>query len=66
MTANKKTIDSDYLRGQREAAVYGRVSPRTISDWQARGMLPFIKPSRKIVLFRKRDLDQLLDRFEVA
>jgi excisionase family DNA binding protein len=66
VTAKQTSIESDYIRGQQEAARYCRVSPRTISLWQTRGLIPFLKPSRKIVLFRKRDLDAALDRFEVA
>jgi DNA-binding transcriptional MerR regulator len=62
----QQVINSDYVRGQAEAGKYCRVSPRTISQWQSQGLVPFIKPSRKIVLFRKRDLDAALDRFEVA
>jgi excisionase family DNA binding protein len=65
MTAKQTAIESDYCRGQSEAARYCRVSPRTISAWQTRGLIAFLKPSRKIVLFRKRDLDAALDRFTV-
>ena len=57
--------DSDYLRGQAQAAAYARVSRRCISEWQARRIIPFIKVGRKCVLFRKGDLDAALRRFEV-
>jgi excisionase family DNA binding protein len=57
---------TDYLRGQKEAAAYARVSTRTISDWQARRIIPFLKPARKLVLFRKSDIDHALAKFEVA
>jgi len=57
---------TDYLRGQKEAAAYARVSTRTISDWQARRVIPFLKPARKLVLFRKSDIDAALSKFEVA
>ena len=57
---------TDYLRGQREAAQYARVSTRTISDWQSRKVIPFIKPARKLVLFRKTDIDAALSKFTVA
>lgn len=69
MTKDKKNQippASDYLRGQREAAQYARVSTRTISDWQARRIVPFIKPGRKLVLFRKADIDAALAKFMVA
>lgn len=68
MKAQKNQIPpaSDYLRGQREAAQYARVSTRTISDWQARRIIPFMKPARKLVLFRKSDIDAALAKFMVA
>ena len=58
--------DSDYLRGHASAARYAKVSPRTISEWQRRGIIPFAKIGRKCVLFRKGAIDAALARFEVA
>lgn len=58
--------DSDYLRGQGQASRYAKVSRRTISEWQARRIIPFLKVSRKCVLFRKRDIDAALSKFTVA
>ena len=58
--------DSDYLRGQAEAARYARVSPRTISEWQRRGIIPFAKIGAKCVLFRRSEIDKALERFTVA
>lgn len=58
-------IESDYLRGQAQAARYARVSPRCISEWQARRILPFHKIGRKIVLFRKSDIDAVLAQHRV-
>ena len=63
---NQISPATDYLRGQKEAAAYARVSTRTISDWQARHVIPFLKPARKLVLFRKSDIDAALNKFEVA
>ena len=64
---NQATVEqpSDYLRGHAEAARYARVSPRTISDWQKRRIVPFLKPARKVVLFRRADIDRALSRFEI-
>ncbi len=56
---------SDYLRGHSEVAAYAKISPRCASDWQARGIIPYIKIGRKCVLFRKRDIDAALSKFEV-
>lgn len=58
--------DSDYLRGQEEAARYARVSRRCISEWQSRRVIPFLKLGRKCVLFRKTDLDAALNKFQIA
>jgi len=67
-TNNKTQISneetSDYLRPA-GAMKYARISRRTLSDWQARRIVPFLKVSRKCVLFRKSDIDKALSRFEV-
>ena len=59
-------LESDYLRGQKQAAAYCRVSTRCISEWQAKRIIPFIKVGHKLVLFRKSDIDHALAKFEVA
>jgi hypothetical protein len=56
---------SDYLRPD-GVCRYARISRRTLSDWQARRIVPFLKVSRKCVLFRKSDIDKALSRFEVS
>ena len=56
--------NSDYLRPD-GVCRYARISRRTLSDWQARRIVPFLKVSRKCVLFRKSDIDKALSRFEV-
>lgn len=62
-----KTIGTGpgYLR-RNEAAQYLGVAPRTLSDWQRRRMVPFIRAGRKCVLFRVTDLDAAMGRFRVA
>ena len=64
-TESTATPESPYLRGQARAAKYAGVSTRCISEWQARKIIPFLKPSRKVVLFRKADIDAALGRYEV-
>ena len=64
-TESPSATESPYLRGQREAAKYAQVSKRTISEWQARGIIPYLKPARKVCLFRKADIDRALTRYEV-
>lgn len=66
-TAKRATAtDSDYLRGQAEAARYARVSPRTICDWQRRRVIPFVKIGAKCVLFRRSQIDKALAKYEIA
>lgn len=65
-TNQRAAADGDILRGQAEAARYARVSPRTISEWQRRGIIPFAKIGKKCVLFRKSQINATLERFTVA
>ena len=58
-------VESDYLRGQAQAARYARVSPRCVSEWQARRILPYHKIGRKIVIFLKSDIDAVLAQHRV-
>ncbi|MFH0880248.1 MAG: helix-turn-helix domain-containing protein [Lentisphaerota bacterium] len=44
------------------AAKHLGISGRTLSDWQNRRLIPFVKVSRKVVLFRASDLDAALGR----
>lgn len=46
-----------------EACKYLKISRRTLSDWQAKRLVKFSKPARKVCLFRKQDLDQAIGRF---
>lgn len=64
-TESPSVTESPYLRGQGAAAKYAQVSKRTISEWQARGIIPYLKPARKVCLFRKADIDRALTRYEV-
>lgn len=48
------------------AAAYLYQKPRTIRDWRARLGLPCFKPTAKVTLYRKADLDAWLDRSRVA
>jgi len=64
-TQSSTGAGSEYLRGQAECAKYMRVSRRCISEWQARRIIPYIKIGKKCVLFRKRDIDAALTRYEV-
>ena len=53
-----------YLR--REAAArYLDVSPRTLSDWQARRVVPYVRAGRRCILFKRSDLDAAMDRLTV-
>ena len=56
--------DAGYIRRDM-AAKYCGVSPRTISDWQRRRVIPYFKVAPKCVLFKCSDLDKALGRFVV-
>ncbi len=58
------SINPAFIRRD-EAAKYCGVSRRTISEWQARRVIPFIRMGRKCVLFKRADLDKALGKFEV-
>ena len=49
-----------------EAAAYLHQKPRTIRDWRATRGLPCFKPTAKVTLYRRQDLDAWLDRSRVA
>ena len=55
--------DFGYLRRDATCRYLG-ISPRTLSDWQRRRIVPVIKVGRT-VLFRKEDLDRALARFTI-
>ena len=48
------------------AARYCGVSLRTIGEFQRRRVLPYMRVSRRCVLFKREDLDKALERFRVA
>lgn len=55
---------SKYLR-RRAAAEYTNISPRTLSNWMARRIIPFRKIGRT-VLFDPAELDAALNKFRIA
>lgn len=56
-----KDVPSDWLR-KTEAAQYARISVRTLTDWQRRRLVGFSKPSRRVCLFKRSDIDRALER----
>jgi excisionase family DNA binding protein len=46
-----------------EAAVYIKVTTRTLRNLSARGILPVTRLSGKIVRYRRTDLDKALEAF---
>jgi predicted site-specific integrase-resolvase len=56
---------SEYMRPA-QALRYAQISRRTLSDWQSKRIIPFLKISRKCVLFKRSDIDTALHRFEVS
>jgi predicted site-specific integrase-resolvase len=64
-TVNTVEDQSDYMRPA-QALRYAKISRRTLSDWQSKRIIPFLKISRKCVLLRRSDIDKALSRFEVS
>jgi excisionase family DNA binding protein len=59
-----QNINPAFMR-RAEAAQYLGVSSRTLSDWQAKRIVPYAKVGRKVCLFRRTDLDAAMARFSV-
>jgi excisionase family DNA binding protein len=59
---DKEPFDTYYVK--KEAAAYLRSCIRTVDNLVAKGELPAFKVARK-VLFRKRDLDALVERHRI-
>ena len=54
-----------YLR-TKQASEYLSVSPRTIRQWTAHRILSAYRPTKRMVLFRKTDLDAAMERFRTG
>lgn len=54
---------SDYMR-RWEAAMYLRISPRTMARWIDRGVIPYARVGR-LTLFRKSALDRAMEKYTV-
>lgn len=57
-------LNNEYMRRD-AAAKYLGVSPRTISEWQKKRLIPFIKPARKCTLFKRDQLDRAMEKLLV-
>ena len=57
-------LTGEYMR-RAAAAKYLGVSPRTISDWQKKRLIPFIKPARKCTIFKRDELDRAMAKLTV-
>jgi hypothetical protein len=53
-----------YLR-KSEAARYLGIAERTLSAWMTRRLVPYVKVSHRVVMFRIADLDRAMERFRV-
>lgn len=54
-----------YLRRVEVAELLG-ISLNTVGNWVKQGILPVIRPSAGVVLFRLCDIEQALNRFRVS
>jgi len=58
-------VQPGYLR-KGDAAKYLGISIRTLSDWERKRVVPFFKMSHRMVLFKRSDLDDAMNRFRAA
>lgn len=58
------TFASPYLRAD-EACAYCRVSRRTLSRWQKRGLITFARVGQRLILFKRSSLDKMLESLTV-
>lgn len=56
-TLQSKTKPASDLFNEQEAAEYLHQKPRTIRAWRTLRALPCFKPTCKVTLYRKADLD---------
>jgi excisionase family DNA binding protein len=61
MNTDKEHSDEYFTR--LGVARYLKVSPRTVSMWQARRIIPAIKLGRKCVRFSRRQIDEAIKTF---
>ena len=64
MSSISTAIRPGYMRRE-DAARFCGVSVRTISDWQSARLIPFIRVSHRVVLFKVCELEKALDRLTV-
>ena len=48
------------------AAKYLSISPRTLRTWVARRLVPAYRPTKRLTLFRRDDLDKALSKFRTT
>lgn len=65
MDTNTPNNASADIFDESQAAAYLHQKPRTLRLWRRRG-LPFYKPTSKVVLYKRADLDAWLDKFRVS
>jgi len=63
-SAEKSTVRPGYIR-KADAARYLGISVRTLTDWMQQHIVPFIKISHRVCLFRQADLDTAMDRLRI-
>ena len=63
--ATTPVVLAGYLRKGDEAR-YLNISIRTLTEWMRRGVVAYIKLSRKVCLFRQADLDAAMERYRVT
>jgi len=65
-TSHDNSAAATDLLTEAQAADYLHQKPRTIRLWRNRRGLPCFKPTSKVTLFRRADLDAWLERSRIA
>ena len=64
-----KQVDGDGMRPgflrREDAARYLGISVRTLAEWQSARLVPFVKVSHRVCLFKVCEIDKALDRLTV-
>jgi len=58
-------VSPAYLR-KADAARYLSISIRTLTEWMQKRIVPYIKLSHRVCLFRQADLDAAMNRFRTT
>jgi len=62
---NDHAKQNDLLNEQQAAKIL-KVKPRTVRSWRQKKALPYLQLTRRVIRFRRADLDEWIGRHRVA